>query len=86
MHFLDTHNDGLVAYVKHTPGNSVISVVSLDPFGVQEGSWRSRRVGLPPAFPVEDLFTGEHFDWRIGGNYVRMEAGQRQAHVLRVVG
>ena len=87
VHFLDTHNDAIVAYVKHAPGNTIITVVSLDPFGIQEGSAiLPAELGLPPVFPVEDLFTGEHFDWRIGGNYVRMEAGQRQAHVLRVVG
>src|SRR4051812_42010028 len=85
--FLDTHNDAIVAYAKRVPGNTIIVVVSLDPFGVQEGSaMLPAELGLPPVFPVEDLFTGEHFDWRIGGNYVRMEAGQRQAHVLRVVG
>jgi starch synthase (maltosyl-transferring) len=87
VHFLDTHNDAIVAYVKRAPGNTIITVVSLDPFGIQEGSATlPAELGLPPVFPVEDLFTGEHFDWRIGGNYVRMEAGQRQAHVLRVVG
>ena len=86
VHFLDTHNDAIVAYVKHSPGNTIIVVVSLDPFGVQEGSpILPAELGLPPVFPVEDLYTGEHFDWRIGGNYVRMEAGQRQSHVLWVV-
>ncbi len=85
--FLETHNDGLVAYAKHVPGNTVIVVVSLDPFGLQEGAANiPADLGLPPVFPVEDLFTGEHFDWRIGANYVRFEAGVRQAHVLRVVG
>ncbi len=86
VHFLETHNDALVAYAKSVPGNTVLCVVSLDPHGVQEGSAViPAGLGLAPVFPVEDLFTGEHFDWRIGGNYVRMEAGQRQAHVLRVV-
>src|SRR5215207_6982407 len=85
--FLETHNDALIAYAKHAPGNTIIVVVSLDPFGVQEGGEIvPAELGLPPVFPVEDLLTGEHFDWRIGGNFVRMEAGQRQAHVLRVVG
>ena len=87
VHFLETHNDALIAYVKHCPGNTVIIVVSLDPFGVQEGSAViPAELGLPPVFAVEDLLTGEHFDWRLGGNFVRMEAGQRQAHILRVVG
>jgi starch synthase (maltosyl-transferring) len=85
VHFLETHNDALVAYAKHVPGNTIITVVSLDPFGVQEGAAIiPAELGLPPVFPVEDLFTGEHYDWRIGGNYVRLEAGVRQAHLLRV--
>jgi starch synthase (maltosyl-transferring) len=85
--FLETHNDALVAYAKRSPGNTVICVVSLDPFGVQEGAAViPANLGLPPVFSVEDLLTGEHFDWRIGGNFVRMEAGRRQAHVLRLAG
>ncbi len=84
--FLETHNDALIAYAKQSPGNTVIVVVSLDPFGVQEGSALiPAGLGLAPVFAVEDLITGEHFDWRMGGNYVRIEAGVRQAHVLRVV-
>src|SRR5215216_2038266 len=87
VHFVETYNDALIAYVKRSPGNTLITVVSLDPFGVQEGSAViPAELGLPPVFPVEDLFTGEHFDWRIGANYVRFEASRRQAHVLRVVG
>ena len=83
--FLETHNDALIAYVKQSPGNTIIVVVSLDPFGVQEGvAAVPADLGLPPVYTVEDLFTGEHFDWRIGGNYVRLEAGVRQTHVLRV--
>jgi starch synthase (maltosyl-transferring) len=86
VQFLETHNDALIGYAKHAPGNTVITVVSLDPFGVQEGSAIvPAQLGLPPVFAVEDLLTGEHFDWRIGGNYIRFEAGQRQSHVLRVV-
>ena len=87
VHFLETRNDALVAYVKASPGNTLICVVSLDPFGLQEGSAViPANLGGAPVFGVEDLLTGEHFDWRIGANYVRMEAGRRQAHVLRVIG
>jgi hypothetical protein len=60
-------------------------VVSLDPHHVQEGvtivpAW----LGLPPAFPVEDLLDGRRYDWRLGRNYVRLGPGERMAHVLRV--
>jgi starch synthase (maltosyl-transferring) len=85
VRFLDTHNDALIAYTKQSPGNCVITVVSLDPFGVQEGAAIiPAELGLPPVFTVQDLLTGERFDWRIGSNYVRLEAGVRQTHVLRV--
>ena len=39
-------------------------------------------LGTAPVFVVEDLMTGAHYDWRIGANYVRLDAGA--AHVLRV--
>ena len=42
--------------------------------------------GVNPDYgTVEDLLTGDHYDWRIGGNYVRLDPGGSQAHVLRVV-
>ena len=31
-------------------------------------------LGLPPAFPVRDLLTGESYRWRIGRNYVAPRA------------
>ena len=86
MLFLETHNDALIAYVKQAPGNTMIVVVNLDPHNAQEGLVTiPAHLGLPPVFAVEDLLTGEHFDWRIGGNYVRLDPPAAQAHVLRVV-
>jgi starch synthase (maltosyl-transferring) len=83
--FLDTANDALVGYAKQSAGNTVIVVVSLDPFGSQEGlAVIPAQLGLPPSFAAEDLLTGERFAWRIGPNYIRLAAGQRQAHVLAV--
>jgi starch synthase (maltosyl-transferring) len=35
-------------------------------------------------FAVQDLLTGEHYDWRIGGNYVRLDPAGSQAHIMRV--
>ena len=85
--FLDTANEALVGYAKQSPGNCILSIVSLDPFGTQEGlAVVPASLGLPPSFAVTDLLTGEEFRWRIGPNYVRLSAGERQAHVLRVHG
>jgi starch synthase (maltosyl-transferring) len=81
--FLETESEALIAYAKREDDNVVIVVVNLDPGGEREGlailpAW----LGLPPAFPVRDLLSGEPYVWHIGRNYVRLGPGQ--AHVLRV--
>jgi starch synthase (maltosyl-transferring) len=81
--FIDSYNEALIAYVKSWPGNTVICVVNIDPYNAQEGAGViPAHLGLPPAFAAHDLLSGDHFDWRIGANYVRLEPGG--AHVLRV--
>jgi starch synthase (maltosyl-transferring) len=83
--FLETHNEGLIAYVKQHAGNCVICIVNLDPHHANEGAAIvPAHLGLPPVFNVTDLLSGERFDWRIGHNYVRLEPWVRQAHVFRV--
>jgi starch synthase (maltosyl-transferring) len=83
--FLDTANDALIGYAKHVAGNTVITVVSIDPHQVQEGLVIiPANLGLPPSFTAHDLLTGERYLWRIGANFVRFEPGVRQAHVVRV--
>jgi starch synthase (maltosyl-transferring) len=83
--FLDTANDALIAYAKHAQGNTIISVVSIDPHQAQEGlAIVPANLGLPPSFTAHDLLTGDRFLWRIGQNYIRLEPGVRQAHVVRV--
>jgi starch synthase (maltosyl-transferring) len=85
VHFLETENDALVAYAKQTGGNTVITIVNIDPHQTQEGiAVVPYELGLPPSFTVHDLLTDERFQWRIGRNYVRLEPGVRQAHVARV--
>jgi starch synthase (maltosyl-transferring) len=86
IEFLDTANDGLLAYVKSHDGDMVLSVVCLDARWVQEGLINvPAHLGLPPAFQVQDLLDGQRYDWRIGGNFVRLGPGEKQAHVFRVV-
>jgi len=83
--FLETANDALIAYAKHAPGNTVITVVNLDPHQPQEGlAIVPFQLGVAPSFTVYDLLSDERFAWRIGPNYVRLEPGARQAHILRV--
>jgi starch synthase (maltosyl-transferring) len=84
--WLETQNDGLIAYVKQVPGNCILVVVNIDPHHPQEGAVMiPAQIGLPPVFAVEDLLTGDHFDWRIGSNYVRLDPAGSQTHIFRVV-
>jgi starch synthase (maltosyl-transferring) len=84
--FLDTQNDGLIAYVKQREDDIVLAVVCLDPQWAQEGLVQvPDHLGLPHAFQVQDLLDGSRYDWHVGGNFVRLAPGDRQAHLFRVV-
>ena len=80
--FLDTANDALIAYAKRSRGNTLITVVNIDPHQAQEGlAVIPAELGLAPIFTVRDVLSGERYQWRIGPNYVRLVPGVRQAHV-----
>jgi starch synthase (maltosyl-transferring) len=84
--FLDTENDALIAYAKQAPGETIIVIVNIDPHNAQEGvAVVPAHLGVPPAFTVRDELNGEHYDWRLGRNYVRLDPWGRQVHVLRVL-
>ena len=81
--WLETANDRLVAYAKRTGDNVVIVCVNLDPHTSSEGlAVLPASLGLPPAFRVRELLTGERFGWQIGRNYLSLDPGG--SHVLRL--
>ena len=83
--FLETESDHLVAYLKRSGDNAVIACVNLDPVQPREGVVViPPELGLPAAFDVSDLLVDAAFTWRAGRNYVRLEPGLQQAHLLRV--
>jgi starch synthase (maltosyl-transferring) len=83
--FLETENEALIAYLKRTGDNAVITCVNLDPSAAHEGAVViGPELGLPTAFDVSDLLADGVFTWRTGSNYVRLEPGLQQAHLLRV--
>jgi starch synthase (maltosyl-transferring) len=83
--FLETENDHLIAYVKRTGDNAVIACVNVDPTAPHEGVVViPPELGLPAVFNVSDLLGEATFTWRTGRNYVRLEPGLQQAHLLRV--
>jgi starch synthase (maltosyl-transferring) len=83
--FLDTGNDGLIAYAKRAGPDVILCVVCLDPHQPQEGSINlPASLGLPPTITVHDLLSGERYRWHIGHNFVRLAPGWRMAHVMTV--
>ncbi len=82
---LESRNEQLLAVAKQEGANTVIAVVNLDPSGAQEGAVVvPDALGLPAGFAVADVLDGARYEWRPGPNFVRLEPGVRQAHVLRV--
>ncbi len=83
--FLETENAELLAYVKREEKNTVVCVVNLDPKQPREGvAIVPAALGLPPTFRVRDLLDDTVYTWHVGRNYVLLEPGVRQAHVLKV--
>ena len=71
--------------MKRHDRNTILCVVNLDAAQPREGvAIVPAAMGLPPTFRVRDLLDGALYTWHVGRNYVRLEPGTRQAHVLRV--
>jgi len=87
FHHLD--NDAMLSYSKFDPvtGDTVLMVVSLDPFGPQESTlWLDMAaLGMDSAdrFWVRDEITGEEYQWG-AANYVRLDPGKAVAHILNM--
>jgi starch synthase (maltosyl-transferring) len=85
-------NDAVVAFSKHTAGldNLVLVIVSVDPRNPQSGfvHFHPSGFGWPSqeSFRVEDLLTGEVFEWNGARNFIALDPHRRPAHVLRVLG
>ncbi len=82
---LEAANAQLFAIARRAGSNVVIVVVNLDTALPQEGVVVVPRwLGLPERFFVVDALDGARYDWCTGPNFVRLEPGIRQAHVLEV--
>ncbi|MGD9694094.1 MAG: alpha-1,4-glucan--maltose-1-phosphate maltosyltransferase [Thermoleophilia bacterium] len=87
VRFLETHNPSLIAYAKGRGPGAILVCVNLDPHSAQEGGVEvPGDLDLPAEMTVRDLLSGAVYRWRHGGNYVRLEPGVAQAHILRVEG
>ena len=86
VEFLDAANEALIAYAKRSGDDVLVAVVNTDFRHAQQG-WLSipHELGLPGAFDVVDLLDDRRYEWRTGGNYVRLDPGVRVAHLMRAV-
>jgi starch synthase (maltosyl-transferring) len=81
--FLETGNEALMAYAKRSAWDTVITVVNIDPHNIHEGLVVvPAHLGLAPVFSVRDLLDDSRYEWRLGGNYVKLAPGR--AHLARV--
>ncbi|MDO0975579.1 alpha-1,4-glucan--maltose-1-phosphate maltosyltransferase [Mycolicibacterium frederiksbergense] len=87
--FHPVDNDALLAYSKFDPvtGDCVLVVVSLNPFGPEEGTIWLDMVALGmeayDRFWVRDEITGDEYHWG-QANYVRLDPVRAVAHILNM--
>jgi starch synthase (maltosyl-transferring) len=88
LHFHQVDQEAVIAYSKRSGSNTVLVVVNLDPHHTQEAtvSLDMPQLGLEwhESVPVRDELTGETYHWG-RANYVRLEPGNRSAHILTVL-
>ena len=87
IRFHNIDNEALIAYSKFDPvtGDAVLVVVTLNPFGVEQGTlWLDMGgLGMHPydRFWVRDEISGEEHQWG-QSNFVRLEPGKAVAHIM----
>ncbi|WAZ24210.1 alpha-1,4-glucan--maltose-1-phosphate maltosyltransferase [Streptomyces cinnabarinus] len=88
LHFHHADKDQVIVYSKRSGSNTVLVVVNLDPHHTQEAtvSLDMPQLGLDwhESVPVRDELSGETYHWG-RTNYVRLDPGQRPAHVFSVL-
>jgi starch synthase (maltosyl-transferring) len=79
LRWLESENEQLLAYLK----DDMITIVNIDFARTREGLCViPASLGLPPAFGVRDLLSGESYRWTIGRNYISLAPGK--SHVFKV--
>ena len=90
LHFCPIDNDQLIAYLKvdAESGNSILTVVNLDPHQPQSG-WvdldvSALHLDAEQPYQVHDLLSGQRYIWRGRYNYVMLDPQRAPAHVFRL--
>ena len=90
LRFHTVENDQILFYSKATAGldNILLFFVSVDPFHSQSGfayiPLEDFALAENDLFQVEDLLTGEQFEWRGRRNFVLLNPSTRPAHLFRI--
>jgi starch synthase (maltosyl-transferring) len=89
LSFHDSDNDQMLFYRKSAPGNDLLIVVNLDPDEAHESTLHvpigELGIAEDEPFEVDDLLSGERYQWTGVQNYVRLDPERRVGHILRVV-
>ena len=90
LRFQTVENEQIIFYSKATEDvdNIILVLVNLDPYNIQTGfayvPLESFAITDGAPFQVEDLLTGEKFDWRGRRNFVLLDPHSRPAHIFRL--
>jgi starch synthase (maltosyl-transferring) len=90
LKFYKSNNSNILVYAKtnQTKTNSILVVVSLDPFNHQEGEVQVNAQDFSNnannTFTVTDLLSGQNYTWSDGWNFVRLEPASEPAHIFLV--
>ena len=88
LRFHTIGNDQLICYSKRAGDDVILCVVNLDTNEVQTGFTELdlAELGLAAgsAYTVEDLLTGESYNWNGERNYVALDPAKMPAHVLHL--
>jgi starch synthase (maltosyl-transferring) len=90
LRFCRTDNDNIIAYIKNSDDgeNLILTIVSLDPFGVQTGNVRLplAELGIPPGQPflVHELLTETRSIWHHETNRVELDPGDLPVRIYHL--
>lgn len=90
IEFAETTNDQVICYIKtdKLTGNRLIIAVNLDPFNTQEATIKLplKELNVEPgrSFTVNDLLSGDTYQWKGEWNYVKLNPYETPAHILKI--
>ena len=90
IEFAETSNEQVICFTKadSKTGNLIIVAVNLDPHQTQGAHvllpFEKIGISLPDSYRVNDLLSGESYEWHKQWNYVQLNPHQMPAHILQV--